>query len=244
MASAETRSRILDYAEKLFAAQGFHGTSLREVAQAAELRQSLVQYHFKSKFDLYRAVYERRALPINHDRLTRLEAIQGKAANGEPPSSEEIIRALVESTVVTARDRKTGGESYAEFVAQIINNPQEHARRISREFMDSMAKTTLRLLRAAIPEIASDELAWCYVFAIGAMVSAIARTGRVRLLSDGACDPDDVERIVSLLVPFIDGGMHAVALSSIKRETTSKRKRSAGVGRATRAAPSRRRVNA
>ena len=97
--------------------------------------------------------------------------------------------------------------------------------------MDSMAKNTLRLLRAAIPEIASDELAWCYVFSIGAMVAAIARTGRVRLLSDGECDPDDVERIVSLLVPFINGGMHAVANSSNERELALKRKPPARVGR-------------
>jgi AcrR family transcriptional regulator len=224
MGAAETRSRILDFAEKLFAAQGFHGTSLREVALAADLRQSLVQYHFKSKFELFRAVYERRALPINHDRMTRLADIEAKAARGNPLDPEEIVRAFVESTVVTARDRKSGGEPYAEIVAQIINDPQDHARKVSREFMDVVAKNTLRVLRAALPDIASDELVWCYVFSIGAMVSAIARTGRVRLLSEGECDPDDVERILSLLVPFITGGMDAVAKSSKARRPALKRK--------------------
>src|SRR3954447_13849184 len=103
MASADTRSRILEFAEKQFATRGFHGTSLREVAQLAEVRQSLVQYHFKSKSDLFRAVFERRVLPINHDRLSRMDAIEAKQANGKRIDLEEVIRALVESTVMTAR---------------------------------------------------------------------------------------------------------------------------------------------
>jgi hypothetical protein len=95
-------------------------------------------------------------------------------------------------------------------VAQILNDPQPHARRISQEFNDPVARSTIRALKRALPEMAEDDLAWCYIFAVGAMVSAVAGTGRVRDLSAGRCDPDDVERIVALLVPFIAGGMRAV----------------------------------
>jgi AcrR family transcriptional regulator len=49
MAVAKTRDLILDVAENLFAERGFHGVSVREVADAAGVRQSLVHYHFSNK---------------------------------------------------------------------------------------------------------------------------------------------------------------------------------------------------
>jgi AcrR family transcriptional regulator len=211
MASAQTRERILNSAERLFAGRGFHGTSIREVAQSCGVRQSLVQYHFKSKEGLFRAVFERRILPMNHDRFSRLDQVEAQAARGKGVDPEQVVRAMVEPTVWMARNGRSGGELYPKLIAQIINDPEEHARRITREFNDPVARAVIKALRAAIPEISPDELPWCYVFAVGAMISAMSGTGRVKELSDGRCDPNDVERIVALLVPFIVGGMRAVA---------------------------------
>jgi AcrR family transcriptional regulator len=210
MATPPSRSRILDQAERLFAQLGYHGTSLREVARACGVRQSLVQYHFGTKEALFRAVFERRVLPLNHERLARLDAVE-TAARGGAPAAQEVVRALVEPIVLLARHGRGGAQLYPQLVAQILNDPQPHARRISQEFNDPVARSTIRALKRALPEMAEDDLAWCYIFAVGAMVSAVAGTGRVRDLSAGRCDPDDVERIVALLVPFIAGGMRAVA---------------------------------
>ncbi len=63
------RSRILAAAADIFAQQGFDGTSLGTVANAAKVKKSLVQYHFKSKENLWQEsihwVWEQRdhALP-------------------------------------------------------------------------------------------------------------------------------------------------------------------------------------
>ena len=56
-----TRSReaILDAAERLFAAQGYEGTSLQEVGLAAGVSRGTPSYFFRSKAELYRAVLER-----------------------------------------------------------------------------------------------------------------------------------------------------------------------------------------
>ena len=209
MAPPPSRSRILDQAERLFAQLGYHGTSLREVARACGVRQSLVQYHFGTKEALFRAVFERRVLPLNHERLARLDAVE-TAARGGAPAAQDVVRALVEPIVLLARHGRGGAELYPQLVAQILNDPQPHARRISHEFNDPVARSTIRALQRALPEMPEDDLAWCYIFAVGAMVSAVAGTGRVADLSAGRCDPDDVERIVALLVPFIAGGMRAV----------------------------------
>ena len=52
MASKDTKERILDAAERLFAAHGFAGTSLRAVTKEAGVNLAAVHYHFGTKEDL------------------------------------------------------------------------------------------------------------------------------------------------------------------------------------------------
>jgi TetR/AcrR family transcriptional regulator, regulator of cefoperazone and chloramphenicol sensitivity len=48
-----TRRRILEAAGPLFAAAGFDATSVRDITQAAATNVAAVNYHFRSKEDLY-----------------------------------------------------------------------------------------------------------------------------------------------------------------------------------------------
>jgi AcrR family transcriptional regulator len=54
--AAVTRTRIVDAALDLFAEQGFHGTSMREIASAAGLTGGSLYHHFDSKEDILLAV--------------------------------------------------------------------------------------------------------------------------------------------------------------------------------------------
>lgn len=57
--AVETRKRLLDAAEAEFAAKGFAGARLREVAQSAGVQQALIHHYFTDKGGLYREVLER-----------------------------------------------------------------------------------------------------------------------------------------------------------------------------------------
>jgi AcrR family transcriptional regulator len=54
-----SRSAILDAAERLFAEQGYDGTSLTQVGAAAGVSRGTPGYFFGSKSELYRAVLDR-----------------------------------------------------------------------------------------------------------------------------------------------------------------------------------------
>jgi len=69
------RTRILDAAERLFAARGFHGVSIRDITGAAGVDVALANYHFGSKQGLLEAVFLRRAEDLNAERLARLDAL-------------------------------------------------------------------------------------------------------------------------------------------------------------------------
>ena len=77
MTKKDTKDIILDAAEKLFAREGYHGTSVRAITGEAEVNLASVNYHFGSKEALPDALTARRPDPINRECL---EAIN-KAAD-------------------------------------------------------------------------------------------------------------------------------------------------------------------
>jgi AcrR family transcriptional regulator len=57
--SAERRDQILDVAERLFAENGFAETSMRAIAQEANVNVATLYYHCGSKEQLFSAIYAR-----------------------------------------------------------------------------------------------------------------------------------------------------------------------------------------
>ncbi len=54
----DTRRRILETALDLFAAQGYEGTSTRQIAEGAGVNLPAIQYYFGNKEGLYRAIID------------------------------------------------------------------------------------------------------------------------------------------------------------------------------------------
>ena len=54
----DSREEILTAAVRAFAARGYAGTSAREVAEAAGVKEPLLFYHFRNKAGLYLAAFE------------------------------------------------------------------------------------------------------------------------------------------------------------------------------------------
>jgi len=71
----ERRRSIIKAARPLFAEKGFHGTSIREIAQAAEVSEALIYKHFPSKEALYDELldYAREMLRVGFTGIGALE---------------------------------------------------------------------------------------------------------------------------------------------------------------------------
>jgi AcrR family transcriptional regulator len=71
----ERKRSIIMAARPLFAEKGFHGTSIREIAEAAEISEALIYKHFPSKEALYEELldYAREMLRIGFTGLDGLE---------------------------------------------------------------------------------------------------------------------------------------------------------------------------
>lgn len=70
--AAATKLRLLDAAENEFAARGFTGVRLRDIADAAGVQPALIHHYFGDKQGLYRAVLDRVLLPTSTQSWTLL----------------------------------------------------------------------------------------------------------------------------------------------------------------------------
>ncbi len=74
---ALTAQRILDAAEGLFSAQGYEGTSLRQIANKSEIKEPGLYNHFAGKQALYEAVLHRALNPMAEALSNHLEKASG-----------------------------------------------------------------------------------------------------------------------------------------------------------------------
>jgi AcrR family transcriptional regulator len=75
MTGEERKRSIIDAARPLFAERGFHGTSIREIARAADISEALIYKYFPSKEALYDELleYTREMLGVGFAGLSGLE---------------------------------------------------------------------------------------------------------------------------------------------------------------------------
>ena len=71
------------------------------------------------------------------------------------------------------------------------------------------AQRFVEVLSQALPQLPRPELLWRLHFLIGSLAHAHAAGELIRLLSGGACDPDDGEGVLQHLTVFAAAGFRA-----------------------------------
>jgi AcrR family transcriptional regulator len=200
-----TRGVILGVAERLFAAKGFDGVSMREIGLEANVPTALVSHHFKSKLGLYRAVFR-----AHGDTLTeyRMAVLRDFRPSSDPRDTvRRLARVLVEPVIrMTA---EPGGRDFARLIARETNDPQEQERGVLAEFIDPVARLMVERLQDAFPKVDKACVFRAFLFASGALAINHAATGRIERLSGGLCNSSQSEAIVEQLTDFITGGILA-----------------------------------
>ncbi|GAA3640335.1 TetR/AcrR family transcriptional regulator [Microlunatus ginsengisoli] len=95
MTSAERREQLIDVARELFAARGYEGTSVEEIAAKAQVSKPIVYEHFGGKEGLYAVVVDREVNTLLDGILSSLTAETLADANPENRQRELIERAAL-----------------------------------------------------------------------------------------------------------------------------------------------------
>jgi AcrR family transcriptional regulator len=205
------RDRILDTAEALFAEHGYDGVTLRQIAAGAGVDVALANYYFGKKLELFQAVFERRAAPLNEARRKALLACQESAGKGGP-SVEQIIEAFLRPLEL---HQETGDEGWRHYLALIayINNSRYWGRRMMSQLFDGLVHEFIDALKVALPGSREEDICWCYHNLSGALTLTLADTGRIDKLSRGLCNSSDFQAAYDHMIPFMAAGFREVCAS-------------------------------
>ncbi len=195
------QQNILLAAEQLFATHGFHGVSIRDIADEAGVPLALVGYYFGPKLALYHAIFRQRAGYIGQ-RLESLAAAQRNAAPGA--LLEEVVKAFVLPVLAVAA--QPAGHNFLRILSRGMNDHLEADEPMIRELFDPLAHAFIDAIAAALPQASRSQAAWCYQFALGALQHHV-NDQRIERLSLGQNQPGDFDTTGPLLVRFITHGL-------------------------------------
>jgi len=219
VATNETREKILDAAESLFARQGFGATSLRTVIAEADVNLAAVHYHFGSKEALIRAVFSRRLAPLNAERLRRLDDIENDAA-GAAVSIERLLDAFIRPAVVLAPGGTDEAPILTLLFGRLHTEPGNNLPQLIYDQFDDVVTRFVEAFTRALPDLPLDELYTRFHFVIGTMASSFADPQRLAYVSRGRVDRRDVESLITRMITFLAAALRAPATRPHGAEAT------------------------
>jgi AcrR family transcriptional regulator len=205
--AAGAKDRILDAAESLFASHGFAATSLRSITARAGVNLAAVNYHFRSKDDLFAAVLLRKIEPINRRRLELLDRAEAAAS---PPVLEDVLAAFLDPVLGSG----PGGRelsTYARLMGRVLAEPGRWAERLFPQAFQPVAERFLRALRRSVGGGGAESLVWGAYFGVGVMAYYAISSGLFETMSRGRAGSLDTAVVQRRMIRYMAGGLRALA---------------------------------
>ena len=197
MPSDRTRASILDAAERLYADRGFSDVTLRDIVAAAGVNLAAVNYHFGSKDELIAELFVTRSIATNRERLNELRAAE--AAGAGRAEIDAVLRALVGPTVRGCLGPESERSTAARFMIRASIEAVPPIRRIKNREIDHLRKFAAAM-RRSLPDCNDADLYWGLHFALAMAHQTIRDSERLIKLSEGICDLNDVEGVITRIV--------------------------------------------
>ena len=206
--ASNTKERILEMAETLFADKGFAATSLRDITHKAGVNIAAVNYHFGTKDALLGAVLERHIAPVNRQRLELLDRAEAEGGS-DGADLEELVRALLAPVFHYGLVVKGGAPQFLRLAGRLHSEPHGQARTIFLSQFGAVVRRFVPAFRKALPHLGQDEASWRLLFVIGAMAHTMMSSHMFEVL--GSCQPNDFGHVLDAIVQFAVAGMKAPA---------------------------------
>jgi AcrR family transcriptional regulator len=161
-----TKERILDEAEALFAAGGYHAVSVREITKAAACNLAAVNYHFGNKQNLYLEVFRSRWLP----RANRVhQTFRKYLKNNGEPSPNAVVKSLAQAFMEgpMSEDERL---RHHKLIFGELAQPTEAFELVVGQVLRPLFNNLLADLRAVMPSDTNEEQTALNAFSILAMV--------------------------------------------------------------------------
>ncbi len=220
----DTKMRLLDSAETLFAERGIAETSLRDITAHAEANLAAVNYHFGGKDGLLEALFARRFGPVNEERLLLLDGFEA-AATGTPLPLEQILYANFAPPFRRIDALGDAGQAFMRVVARINADPSSSIHQTFLRHFDEIRRRFHAALRSSLPELSTTEIERRFHYGIAAMMHTFCWGQHLDCFRIDPTEPR--ERVLSSLIEYAAAGLRAArgtvdveALSELESQVT------------------------
>lgn len=206
LSDSQPKQRLLLAAEQLFAEKGFESVAVRDVTQLAKANVAAVNYHFGSRDGLVGLVVARHLIPLNQERLERLDVLE-RRAHGKAVPIEEIIQALARPLMGMAGKSELSESLFCKLMGGILALPEEE---LPSEMMEQIKISNNRFIRAiskVFPALSQEELQWRMHFLGGALIHLLRHQDLLRCVSNGASGSPTLELALGRFVRFTVAGL-------------------------------------
>jgi AcrR family transcriptional regulator len=207
----DRKQAILLAAERLFAEHGYHGVSIRQIADEAGVPLALVGYYYGQKHELFQAIFDHWGSTVEE----RLASLRLAIETPERQRLARIVAAFIEPVLRIRASAE--GEYYALLVARELGHVREDTEQVLRHWFDPMANAFIDALHGLMPHATRAQVAWCYQFMLGALLHHMS-DNRVIRLSHGEIQGRDAQG-QQLLIDFIVGGIRAALPRPTRSQT-------------------------
>ncbi|MBL4815008.1 TetR/AcrR family transcriptional regulator [Shewanella sp.] len=202
---SDTKTRILDAAEKLFAERGFSETSLRLITSKAEVNLASVNYHFGSKKELIRAVLARYLdvfMPAASSEIMSLQSSDKDA------SLNDIFSTLVKPLLDLNQLRSEGTRTFLQLLGRGYIESQGHLRWfITTHYGDHLSQFVKAVADSA-PHIPPAEMFWRLHFTLGTVVFTMASADALtEIAAADFGEHNDIEAVIRKVIPYLSAGV-------------------------------------
>ena len=208
----DTKEKILDAAEQLFADRGFPSTSMRDITQHAAANIAAVNYHFGSKEALLLAVLKRRIEPVNQARVARLDELESSAGD-QPISTEELVRTFLTPVFETWQEHGGAAPKYMKLLGRIHAEVDQDLRTKFIQETGAVLERFATAFERGLPALDASEVRWRVLFLVGSM--AYTMTWGTALLEVGDQARRDSEQVLETLIQYTTAGMTVPSTASV-----------------------------
>ncbi|QDF68512.1 TetR/AcrR family transcriptional regulator [Shewanella sp. SNU WT4] len=201
----DTKTRILDAAEKLFAERGFSETSLRLITSKAEVNLASVNYHFGSKKELIRAVLARYLDVFMPKASAQIALCQQQHDNA---SLRQIFTSLVRPLLDLNKLREEGTTIFLQLLGRGYIESQGHLRWFITTHYAEHLQSIVAAISKSAPHIPPEEMFWRLHFTLGTIVFTMASADALREIAAADFDEKiDIEGVLLRVIPYMAAGV-------------------------------------
>jgi AcrR family transcriptional regulator len=203
----DTKTKILNAAELLFADKGFTGTSLREITSIAEVNLAAVNYHFGSKKELIKALMKRYLDELSPSLVASLEAVINEP---KQPTLEEVFTLFVDPLLSLNKLRENGTSNFLQLLGHSYTDSQGFLRWYITSNYPGIISNFTAAVQKAYPELSSEEIFWRLHFTMGTAVFTMSSTeALIDIASNDFNLQLSVEDVIKRIIPYVAAGVGA-----------------------------------